>query len=247
MRRELARNFVWYLPDTYDGWDALPVWAQETLSAHEADPRPALYTISQLERGETSDSYWNAAQWQMVVTGHMHNYMRHGCGCCAKCSIFHTPTSLLDVPLPPLPRFHETQRHFDTCRMYWCKRLLEWTPSARTAMEWATHLNDKYELDGRDENGYMGIAWCFGLHDRPFPEKAIYGTVRSMSHAGLARKFDMGRYESLVKSLCLKVRSPALLALLPKQARTGIKAFFAFWGNGAASLKKWILQAAAQG
>ena len=76
VRRELARNFAWHLPDCYDGWGCLPGWAQETLEAHSGDPRATLYSLEQLERGETGDRWWNAAQWQMLATGHMHNYMR---------------------------------------------------------------------------------------------------------------------------------------------------------------------------
>ena len=80
IRRELARNFTWFHPDGYDGWAAVPEWAQDSLLRHEDDARPQLYTLRQLEQGDTSDAHWNAAQWQMLITGHMHNYMR--CACC---------------------------------------------------------------------------------------------------------------------------------------------------------------------
>ncbi|MEA2067054.1 MAG: hypothetical protein U9O65_08205 [Thermotogota bacterium] len=55
-------------------------------------------------------------------------------------------------------------------------------------------LNDKYELDGRDPNGYTGVLWCFGKHDMPFKERDIFGKVRYMSKSGLKRKFDMKKY-----------------------------------------------------
>jgi deoxyribodipyrimidine photo-lyase len=55
-------------------------------------------------------------------------------------------------------------------------------------------LNDKYELDGRDPNGYAGIAWCLGKHDRPWAERRIFGLVRYMNAAGLRRKFDADAY-----------------------------------------------------
>ena len=79
-------------------------------------------------------------------------------------------------------------------RMYWGKKLLEWTRTPERAFEIAVALNDKYELDGRDPNGYAGIAWCFGKHDRPWKERAIFGKVRYMNAAGLRRKFDIDRY-----------------------------------------------------
>jgi len=79
-------------------------------------------------------------------------------------------------------------------RMYWGKKILEWTPDPRDAYRTALFLNNRYELDGRDPNGYAGIAWCFGKHDRPWKERPIFGTVRYMNAAGLTRKFSMARY-----------------------------------------------------
>lgn len=74
-------------------------------------------------------------------------------------------------------------------RMYWCKKLLEWTPHPKIAFDYACYLNDKYALDGRDPNGYAGISWCFGAFDRPFPERAIYGRIRKMTpHSLLSKK-----------------------------------------------------------
>lgn len=80
-------------------------------------------------------------------------------------------------------------------RMYWVKKILEWTESPEKALEIAIRLNDRYELDGRDPNGYAGISWGLaGLHDRPWGERAIFGTVRSMTFAGAKRKFDVEAY-----------------------------------------------------
>lgn len=77
-------------------------------------------------------------------------------------------------------------------RMYWAKKILEWTPSPKVAMEYAVRLNDRYNLDGRDPNGYVGCAWSIGgLHDRPWFDRPIYGKVRYMSYSGAARKFDV--------------------------------------------------------
>jgi deoxyribodipyrimidine photo-lyase len=81
-------------------------------------------------------------------------------------------------------------------RMYWAKKTLEWSPSAAEAFATAVELNDRYELDGRDPNGYTGIAWAVGgKHDRAWgPERPIYGTVRYMSCASTSRKFDSRAY-----------------------------------------------------
>lgn len=80
-------------------------------------------------------------------------------------------------------------------RMYWCKKILEWTKNHKTALEIAIYLNDKYELDGRDPNGYTGIAWSiFGLHDRAWGSRPIFGKIRYMSYNGVKSKFDIKSY-----------------------------------------------------
>ena len=79
-------------------------------------------------------------------------------------------------------------------RMYWGKKLIEWIDNPEKAFKIALHLNDKYELDGRDPNGYAGVAWCFGKHDRPWKERKIFGIVRYMNSDGLRRKFDADKY-----------------------------------------------------
>ena len=80
-------------------------------------------------------------------------------------------------------------------RMYWAKKILEWTPDPETALHYAITLNDRYSLDGRDPNGYTGIAWSIGgVHDRAWPERAIFGKVRYMNEAGCRRKFDVDGY-----------------------------------------------------
>ncbi|WP_321519764.1 deoxyribodipyrimidine photo-lyase [uncultured Bacteroides sp.] len=66
-------------------------------------------------------------------------------------------------------------------RMYWGKKILEWSATAEEAMQTAVYLNDKYQLDGRDPNGYTGCAWCIGgVHDRPWFRHTIFGNVRYM-------------------------------------------------------------------
>jgi len=80
-------------------------------------------------------------------------------------------------------------------RMYWCKKILEWTPSPEEAMSCAIYLNDKYELDGRDPNGYAGIAWSIGgVHDRAWGERPVFGKIRYMSHNGCKSKFNVNQY-----------------------------------------------------
>ena len=87
-------------------------------------------------------------------------------------------------------------------RMYWAKKILEWSRSPQEALATAIYLNDKYELDGRDPNGYVGIAWSIGgVHDRPWSERAIFGKIRYMSYDGCRRKFDVARYVDRIARL----------------------------------------------
>jgi deoxyribodipyrimidine photo-lyase len=152
--RELSINLVGFNPD-YDNFQCGEPWAQRTLAKHAKDPRPILYSETQLENALTHDPLWNAAQMQMVNTGWMHNYMR----------------------------------------MYWAKKILEWSRSPAEAYRLAVKLNDKYELDGRDPNGYAGIAWAIvGKFDRPWFERPIFGQIRYMSAASTGRKFDSRKY-----------------------------------------------------
>jgi deoxyribodipyrimidine photo-lyase len=79
-------------------------------------------------------------------------------------------------------------------RMYWGKKILEWTTNSAEAFSTALYLNNKYEIDGRDPNGFAGVAWCFGKHDRPWGRRPVFGNVRYMSADGLKRKFDVEKY-----------------------------------------------------
>ena len=80
-------------------------------------------------------------------------------------------------------------------RMYWAKKILEWSKSPDDALKIAIYLNDKYELDGRDPNGYTGIAWSIGgIHDRPWFERLVYGKIRYMNRNGAEKKFDIKSY-----------------------------------------------------
>ena len=86
-------------------------------------------------------------------------------------------------------------------RMYWGKKILEWSAAPEEAYETILHLNNKYFLDGRDANSYGNVAWIFGQHDRPWKERPIFGTVRYMSAAGLERKCDIQGYVRKVEGL----------------------------------------------
>jgi deoxyribodipyrimidine photo-lyase len=81
-------------------------------------------------------------------------------------------------------------------RMYWGKKVLEWSPTPQEGYATLLRLNNSYFLDGRDASSYANVGWVFGLHDRPWPERAVFGQVRYMNAAGLRRKTDVERYVS---------------------------------------------------
>ncbi|HVV15731.1 MAG TPA: deoxyribodipyrimidine photo-lyase [Polyangia bacterium] len=83
-------------------------------------------------------------------------------------------------------------------RMYWGKKILEWTADPETAHATALALNNRYLLDGRDPSSFANVGWIFGLHDRPWPERPIFGTVRTMTARGLERKSDIAAYVDAV-------------------------------------------------
>ena len=80
-------------------------------------------------------------------------------------------------------------------RMYWGKKILEWSRTPESAYRVALELNTRYFLDGRDPASYANIGWIFGLHDRTWPGRAVDGNVRSMTAGGLERKADMAACE----------------------------------------------------
>ena len=80
-------------------------------------------------------------------------------------------------------------------RMYWAKKILEWTSSPEVALETSIKLNDAYALDGLDPNGYVGCMWSIaGVHDQGWKERAVFGKVRYMNYAGCKRKFKIEEY-----------------------------------------------------
>jgi deoxyribodipyrimidine photo-lyase len=86
-------------------------------------------------------------------------------------------------------------------RMYWAKKIIEWTQTFEKAYQTIIYLNNKYFIDGRDPNSYTGVAWCFGKHDRPWTEREVFGKLRYMNDKGLERKFDIKRYVDRIESL----------------------------------------------
>ena len=87
-------------------------------------------------------------------------------------------------------------------RMYWAKKILEWSADPEEAIKTAIYLNDRYSLDGRDPNGYTGIAWSIGgVHDRAWKERAVFGKIRYMNLNGCRRKFDVNGYISQINAL----------------------------------------------
>lgn len=77
-------------------------------------------------------------------------------------------------------------------RMYWAKKILEWTKSPEEALEIAIYLNDRYSLDGRDPNGYVGCIWSIGgIHDMGWIERSVFGKIRYMNYKGCLKKFDV--------------------------------------------------------
>jgi deoxyribodipyrimidine photo-lyase len=88
----------------------------------------------------------------------------------------------------------KTGKMHNYMRMYWGKKIIEWTQTPREAFEIMIALNNRYELDGRGPNGFAGAAWCFGRHDRPWQERVVFGKVRYMNAAGLERKFNIAEY-----------------------------------------------------
>jgi len=86
-------------------------------------------------------------------------------------------------------------------RMYWGKKILEWSKTPLEAYKIAIYLNNKYNLDGRDPNGFTGVAWCFGKHDRGWKERDVFGKIRYMNDKGLERKFDMKAYLEKIENI----------------------------------------------
>ncbi|MCJ2059578.1 deoxyribodipyrimidine photo-lyase [Methylobacterium sp. J-048] len=95
----------------------------------------------------------------------------------------------------------ETGYMHNQLRMYWGKKILEWSPSPKEGFARTLRLNNRYFLDGRDANSFTNVAWVYGLHDRPWQRRPIFGTVRYQSENSL-KKFDAKGYVKAVERLC---------------------------------------------
>jgi len=86
-------------------------------------------------------------------------------------------------------------------RMYWGKKIIEWTRSHADALAFMISIHDRYALDGRDPNTYTNILWCFGLHDRAWAERPVFGQIRYMLYEGMQRKTDVEAYIREIRTL----------------------------------------------
>lgn len=85
--------------------------------------------------------------------------------------------------------------YFSQLRMYWAKKILEWTESPEIALRTAQYLNDKYSLDGNDANGFVGVGWSImGIHDMGWKEREVFGKIRFMNYNGCKRKFKVADF-----------------------------------------------------
>ncbi|GFZ06955.1 photolyase 1 [Actinidia rufa] len=160
VRRELADNFCFYQPQ-YDSLQGAWEWARKTLMDHASDKREHIYSREQLEKAQTADPLWNASQLEMVHYGKMHGFMRQ-ISVSSWCTL---------------------------SRMYWAKKILEWTSGPEDALAISIYLNDKYEIDGRDPNGYVGCMWSIcGVHDQGWQERPVFGKIRYMKLRRLQKK-----------------------------------------------------------
>ena len=106
-----------------------------------------------------------------------------------------------------MKEMRETGYMHNYMRMYWGKKILEWSPDPKTAYDRTLRLNNRYFLDGRDPNSFANVAWVFGLHDRGWKERPVYGKVRYMSQGGLDRKADPDAYVEKVDRLATVAQS----------------------------------------
>ena len=103
-----------------------------------------------------------------------------------------------------MKEMRETGYMHNYMRMYWGKKILEWSPNPEEAHRRILHLNNTYFLDGRDPNSFSNVLWIFGLHDRAWKERPVYGKTRYMSQGGLKRKADPDEYVRKVARLAVK-------------------------------------------
>jgi deoxyribodipyrimidine photo-lyase len=107
----------------------------------------------------------------------------------------------LEAARSPDPLWNAAMNELKTCgvvhgyaRMLWGKLPLLWMRRPEDAHQAVVFLNDKWALDGRDPNGYANVSWCYGLHDRPWPKRPVFGAVRAMTSASARKKLDFETY-----------------------------------------------------
>ncbi len=163
--------------------------------------RRELSMNSIFHRRDDYDSYQGLPEWARVTLGkhkddqRMHTYSKKE----LEAAQTHDPywnASMREM-------VHTGYMH-NYMRMYWGKKIIEWTSTPETAFRWTLELNNKYFLDGRDPNSFANVAWCFGLHDRAWTERDVFGKIRYMNDRGLERKFDMKAYCDAVDELVEK-------------------------------------------
>lgn len=105
-------------------------------------------------------------------------------------------------------------------RMYWAKKILEWTSNPEEALAIAIYLNDKYQIDGRDSSGYVGCMWSIcGIHDQGWREREVFGKIRYMNYAGCKRKFDVEGYISYVEKIVGEIKKRKAETLLNEKKK----------------------------
>ncbi|PKI59564.1 hypothetical protein CRG98_020092 [Punica granatum] len=108
--------------------------------------------------------------------------------------------------------------HYGKMHGFMRQKILEWTKGPEEALEICIYLNDKYEVDGRDPNGYVGCMWSIcGVHDQGWKERPVFGKIRYMNYAGCKRKFDVDGYVSYVKRLVSEMKKRKAEASLDKK------------------------------
>lgn len=176
------RNCSYYCPN-YDNMDGAAGWAAETLRTHASDKRTATYSRAQFEAGRTHEGLWNAAQVRARSSGGRARSRPRRDGSWHRVVAMHPSPSLFSL-LSTLGLQMELVHRGKLAgfmRMYWAKKILEWSATPEEALATAIYLNDKYSLDGRDPNGYVGCMWAIcGTHDMGWAERAVFGKIRYM-------------------------------------------------------------------
>lgn len=180
-----AQRIAWEIQKSNISQEAKEAFLEELIVRRELADNYCFYN-------KHYDSFAGFPEWsQETLKNHLHDPRPH-LYTQAQLEIAQTHDRLWNAAQLQMVR---TGKMHGYMRMYWAKKILEWTKSPQIAQEIAIYLNDKYELDGRDPNGYVGISWSIGgLHDRAWFQHPIFGKVRYMNANGCARKFNVEKY-----------------------------------------------------